>query len=178
MYLGDHAERFPDRRDLKSALPGGYKPWSTWPKSDPRAGWAAVVLAEDLPSAEVWSCSASRRPEWGGVAAASQLSGSASNATRVAYWLWRFDRTDEPVAPDNFWGKTREQAVADLAAAGNPQVGAVRGPVDVELATDFYFPATAPGVEELLRGRAPHSRGRNRLYLDGHAAWWRDDRLR
>jgi prepilin-type N-terminal cleavage/methylation domain-containing protein len=43
LYLDDHENRFPDRRDLKSALSGGYKPWSTWPPSDPRAGWAALV---------------------------------------------------------------------------------------------------------------------------------------
>ncbi|MFM7816869.1 MAG: type II secretion system protein, partial [Verrucomicrobiota bacterium] len=42
LYLGDHGERFPDRRDLKRDLIGGYQPWSTWPKSDPRAGWSAV----------------------------------------------------------------------------------------------------------------------------------------
>ena len=63
MYLGDHRERFPDRRDLKLSLPGGYKPWTTWPKSDPRAGWAAVALSNDLPSAGVWNCAAAGRPE-------------------------------------------------------------------------------------------------------------------
>ena len=26
MYLGDHENRFPDRRDLKSRLPGGFRP--------------------------------------------------------------------------------------------------------------------------------------------------------
>src|SRR5476649_1284322 len=26
MYLGDNQDRFPDRRDLKSSLPGGYHP--------------------------------------------------------------------------------------------------------------------------------------------------------
>src|SRR2546425_1696054 len=37
LYISDDAEKFPDRRDLKLAL--GYRPWSTWPPSDPRAGW-------------------------------------------------------------------------------------------------------------------------------------------
>ena len=37
-YLDDHEDSFPDRRDLKTALPGGYKPWNTWPLSDPRSG--------------------------------------------------------------------------------------------------------------------------------------------
>lgn len=178
LYLGDHADRFPDRRDLKASLPGGYKPWTAWPRSDPRAGWAAAVLSPELAVAEVWQCPATRRPEWAGVTAVWQAAAGASNATRTSYWMWRFDRPDEPVALDNFWGKTRAQAVTDLAMANNPQVGVVSGPVDVEFVTDVYFPATAPGVEESLAGRAPHARGRNRLYLDGHAAWWRDPRLR
>src|SRR6267378_1508623 len=46
LYLNDHADRFMDRRDLKSSLPGGYHPWSSWPPSDPRGGWAAVVLRD------------------------------------------------------------------------------------------------------------------------------------
>ena len=176
-YLGDQADRFPDRRDLKTTLPGGYKPWTTWPRSDPRAGWAMVVLNHELPSAGVWQCPATRRPPWAGVSAVGQAGAPATNAPQVSYWMWRFDRAEEPVPLDNFWAKTRAQAVADLAAANNPQVGAVHGPADVELVTDVYFPATAPGVEEALAGRAPHPRGRNRLYLDGHAAWWRDARL-
>src|SRR2546423_1150749 len=28
LYLNDNADRFMDRRDLKSSLPGGYHPWS------------------------------------------------------------------------------------------------------------------------------------------------------
>ena len=42
IYLTDHEDHFPNRRDLKSSLPGGYLPWTTWPPSDPRAGWAAT----------------------------------------------------------------------------------------------------------------------------------------
>src|SRR5437868_1144145 len=30
MYLSDGGERFVDRRDLKSSLPGGYRPWTSW----------------------------------------------------------------------------------------------------------------------------------------------------
>ena len=52
IFLNEHNDRFPDRRDLKDSLPGGYKPWTTWPPSDPRAGWAAR-------SASLASCSAS-----------------------------------------------------------------------------------------------------------------------
>ena len=42
IFLDENEGRFPDRRDLKNALVGGYKPWSAWPTSDPRAGWAAI----------------------------------------------------------------------------------------------------------------------------------------
>src|SRR5436190_16535224 len=56
LYLTDTEDRFPDRRDLKSALPGGYMPWNDWPTSDPRAGWAAVILSNEIPTKEVWSC--------------------------------------------------------------------------------------------------------------------------
>jgi prepilin-type processing-associated H-X9-DG protein len=178
MYLGDHAERFPDRRDLKTGLPGGYKPWVTWPKSDPRSGWAPVTLAVELAAANAWQCPATRRQEWASLPPIWQLSGTGSNAVVTSYWMWRFDRPDDPVALDNFWGKTRVQAVTDVSAANNPQVGAVNGPGEVEFVTDVYFPATAPAVDPVAAGRAPHLRGRNRLYLDGHAAWWRDDRLR
>src|ERR1041385_5074124 len=44
MYVQDYDGRRPDRRDLKNGFPGGYKPWTDWPTSDPRAGWAAVVM--------------------------------------------------------------------------------------------------------------------------------------
>lgn len=178
LYLSEHADRFPDRRDLKTTLPGGYRPWTTWPPSDPRAGWAAVVLSHELAVAETWRCPAARGAAWTDVLQVWQAVSTATNAVRVGYWMWRFDRPDEPVAADNFWGKTRARAVTDLAAAGNPQVGVVAGAAEVEFVTDVYFPATTPGVEEERRGRAPHPRGRNRLYLDGHAAWWRDARLR
>ena len=33
MYRGDHDSCFPDRRDLKLSLPGGYRPWTSWPRS-------------------------------------------------------------------------------------------------------------------------------------------------
>ena len=38
MYRSDHDERFPDSRDLKKILPGGYRPWTDWPPADPRRG--------------------------------------------------------------------------------------------------------------------------------------------
>src|ERR1700742_318780 len=44
LYLSDNSDHFPDRADLKNLLPNGWKPWSSWPTSDPRAGWAGVFL--------------------------------------------------------------------------------------------------------------------------------------
>jgi prepilin-type N-terminal cleavage/methylation domain-containing protein len=55
MYLGDQENRFPDRRDLKSSLPGGYHPWTSWPPSGPRAGWAATNFSSECPNFNVWS---------------------------------------------------------------------------------------------------------------------------
>ena len=31
LYLNDYDDRLPDRRDLKSSIYGGYKPWTSWP---------------------------------------------------------------------------------------------------------------------------------------------------
>ena len=50
MYLNDQSDHFPDRRDLKSSLPGGYHPWTSWPPSDPRAGWAATNFLIIVPT--------------------------------------------------------------------------------------------------------------------------------
>src|SRR5689334_1088684 len=60
LHNDDHDYHFPDRRDLKSSLPGGYRPWATWPPSDPRGGWAAIVLRDYLQDAAVWSCPAAQ----------------------------------------------------------------------------------------------------------------------
>src|SRR6478672_5416810 len=59
--------------------------------------------------------------------------------SQVTYWLWRFDRKDDPIPLDNFWNKTMEQCVADLDLAGNPTAGHPDGPADVEMAVDPYF---------------------------------------
>jgi prepilin-type N-terminal cleavage/methylation domain-containing protein/prepilin-type processing-associated H-X9-DG protein len=179
MYHGDHQDKFPDRRDLKNSLPGGYRPWTEWPPSDPRAGWAAVALQDYLGAHAVWSCPGMRPPLSDAIQCAQPLLDTNELAqVRTRYWLWRFDRADPEVPLDNFWGKTLEQCVADLRQANNPQVGIPSGAVEVELAVDPYFPRTIPSVPETLRGRAVHRMGRNRLFLDGHVQFLKDQRTR
>jgi prepilin-type N-terminal cleavage/methylation domain-containing protein len=175
LYQNENRDRFPDRRELKAAL--GFRPWSDWPPSDPRSGWAALTLSNHIGNDEVWHCP--------GVAASTLLQATqAVQSLRpetaspfTTYWLWRFDRTNDPVVLDNFWDKTVDVAVSDLLAANNPAAGQPAGPAEVELAVDVYFPATIPTVSPALAGRAAHPRGRNRLMLDMSAGFWRDSRL-
>jgi prepilin-type N-terminal cleavage/methylation domain-containing protein/prepilin-type processing-associated H-X9-DG protein len=177
LYLGDNQERFPDRRDLKSSLPGGYHPWSSWPPSDPRGGWAAIVLQEHGASPALWSCPGSINCMAGNVVQSAQPLSAVSNAPVARYWLWRFDRTNDigdPLMIEDFWTKTIPQAVTDLQAANDPLVGYPNGPVDVELVVDPYFPSTAPTVSPDLLGRTIHPPGRNRLFLDGHVQFLKD----
>lgn len=177
VYLDDHGDRFPDRRELKNSLPGGYKPWGEdWPKSDPRAGWAAQVLGPATGVAGIWRCPAAERS---GLSQAPQVGQAADNrpgAPVANYWMWRFDRADDPVPADNFWGRTPGEATDALRDSGNATVGIINSAADVELAVDAYFPKTVPSVAEPLRGRSAHRGGRNRLLLDGHAAFLRDAR--
>lgn len=166
MYTQDYDERLPDRRDLKSAL--GYRPWgAAWPPSDPRAGWVLVTLEPYLKSPDLGRC-LSVSGKMRGVVQVEQSGGN--------YRFWRFDRPDNPVPLDNFWGKTPDQAVEELRQAGNAQAGVPDGPADTELAVDPYFPRTIPTVTAALKGKAVHAGGRNRLFLDGHAKWLRDPR--
>ncbi len=179
MLLGDNADRFPDRRDLKASLPGGYHPWTSWPPSDPRAGWAEVVLQSEGADHRIWSCPAAILSPVGNVVQTIQSVSSVTNAPTTRYWLWRFDRTNDMGAPtmlEDFWGKTATQAVSDLIAANDPTVGYVSGPSEVELAVDSYFPKTISSVTPGLKGRTVHPGGRNRVYLDGHVQFIRDTR--
>ena len=91
--------------------------------------------------------------------------------------MWRFDRPDDPVLLDNFWGKPEHAVVRDLVLANNPFIGIPNGPSEVELAIDVYFPATIQSLEEEIRGLAAHSGGRNRLMLDSHVQFKRDLRI-
>src|SRR5205809_7179652 len=93
LYLDENTDHFPDRRDLKSSLPGGYRPWTTWPPSDPRAGWAALVLQnETAGNYGIWACPAALLSIPGNVVQTVQPVNASSNAPATRYWLWRFDR--------------------------------------------------------------------------------------
>ncbi len=122
IYLDDHENRFPDRRDLKSSQPGGYHPWTSWPPSDPRGGWAAVVLKDSGASDALWSCPAAINSPVGNVVQTLQRASTNANPPSVRYWLWRFDRPDDPVGLEDFWGKTESQSVSDLQSANDPTV--------------------------------------------------------
>lgn len=174
MYLADWDDRLPDRRDLKNSLPGGYRPWSSWPPSDPRAGWAFVVLAPQMKNLDIALCPSGQGSMRGVIQVEQSTDGTAAHLSN--YWMWRFDRIDDPVPLDNFWGKSPLQATEDLRSANNPQAGQPDGPADVELMVDPYFPKTIPSVEAALRGRAVHFGGRNRLMLDTHAKFFKDPR--
>jgi prepilin-type N-terminal cleavage/methylation domain-containing protein/prepilin-type processing-associated H-X9-DG protein len=178
MYLEDHESRFPDRRDLKTSLPGGYKPWDTWPPSDPRTGWAMVVLEPYLKETGVWTCPAIHASPLRDAVQAIQAMDSTADAPTSSYWMWRFDRIESEVPGDNFWGKTVDEAVAELRAENNPFIGVPAGPVDVEMTVDPYFPNTIGSLPPDIRGLAVHSGGRNRLFLDWHVEFLRDARTR
>jgi prepilin-type N-terminal cleavage/methylation domain-containing protein len=181
IYLNDRGDHFPDRRDLKSSLPGGYHPWTTWPPSDPRAGWAATNFSSECPNANVWSCPTAVNSVVGNVVQSLQATSNDTNAPLCRYWAWRFDRPDDPVGQEDFWGKSQAQAVADLETASltDATLGPIHGPTDVELAVDPYFPNTPTGataVDPALKGRTIHAGGRCRVFLDGHTQFVKDTR--
>jgi prepilin-type N-terminal cleavage/methylation domain-containing protein/prepilin-type processing-associated H-X9-DG protein len=176
LYTEDYDARMPDRRDLKSSLPGGFRPWTSWPPSDPRAGWAAVLLRPYGAGDGVWRCPSVAASAFQKAPQVVQRAGPEPGAPSVNYWMWRFDSVDAPVPLDNFWGKTTSQAVRDLRRANNAQAGTPDSPSDVELVVDPYFPRTIPAVDDALKGKAVHSGGRNRLFLDTHVRYLKDAR--
>lgn len=172
MYMADYDDRLPDRRDLKDSLPGGYRPWTTWPPSDPRSGWAMVVLEPYTKNDEIWMCPSAEGTFQGAV----QVEQSTDTGATSNYWMWRFDSTEFPIPLDNLWGKSPEAAVSDLQAANSPFIGYPNGVSDVEIMVDAYFPGTIPSTPSELRGKAVHFGGRNRMFLDTHAKFMRDRR--
>jgi len=177
IYLDEHEDRFVDRRDLKSSLPGGYRPWTTWPPSDPRAGWANIVLKGSGTTDPLWSCPAAIVSPVGNAVQSTQAITNTPGAPVTRYWAWRFDRPDDPVPQTDFWGKTVSQAVSDLIAVTNdPTLGIITSACDVELFVDPYFPNTVPTAPPELSGRTVHPGGRSRVMLDGHAIYIKDKR--
>ena len=172
MYMTDYDDRLPDRRDLKSSLPGGYRPWTTWPPSDPRTGWAVIVLEPYTKNDQIWLCPSAEGVFKGAV----QVEQETGDGALSNYWMWRFDRIDFPIPLDNLWGKTPEGAVSDLQAANSPFIGYPNGVADVEIMVDVYFPGTIPSTPSQYRGMAVHFGGRNRMFLDTHAKFLRDRR--
>jgi len=178
MYLNDQNDHFPDRRDLKASLPGGYHPWTTWPPSDPRAGWAATNFQNYCPNLNVWSCPAAVTSPTGNAIQSVQATSMDTNGLLCRYWAWRFDRPDDPVGQEDFWGKSQSQAVTDLVAASltDATLGPISSAVDVELVVDPYFPKTIGTVDPALKGRTIHAGGRCRVFLDGHTQFIKDTR--
>ena len=189
MYEQDYDERMPDRhKDLKSSdpavsPPGGWRPWApAWPNSDPRAGWAQIVFEPYLKNNDIWSCP-SVKGIFDKTPQVEQAVSAAANAPITRYWMWRFDRNDDPVILKDCWGKSDLQCVDDLhqyrvLTPGDGSVDDPTGVSDVEIAVDPYFPDSAAlaNVSANLKGKAAHSGGRNRLMLDGHAKFFRDYR--
>jgi prepilin-type N-terminal cleavage/methylation domain-containing protein len=175
MYRSDWDDLFPDRRDLKTSLPGGWKPWTTWPTSDPRAGWAAIVLGPYIDNYPIWSCP-SVQGKMAGIVQVEQPIDSTPTSPITRYWLWRFDRPTYGL--EEFWGKMDDQALSDLQEAGDPTVGDPQSITQVELACDPYFPDTVPTVPTAIKGLSVHFGGRNRLYLDYHVGYLKDNRLK
>lgn len=174
LYLGDQQDHLPDRRDLKQAL--GYRPWTDWPPSDPRAGWTFEALAQSGGGAGM--CPALTHSPLGQAPQVLQTVSNPGIRQSTGFWLWRFDRADAVVSLDNFWNKTPDSALEDFRASLlNSTTPPPDGLSGVELAVDPYFPRTIPTVSAALSGQSAHRGGRNRLMLDGSAAWFRDNRL-
>ena len=175
LYLQDYDEHLPDRKDLKTALPGGYHPWVGWPVPDFRSGWAEVVLQPYTRSSGIWSCP-SAAGSMGTLPQVAQAVSSDANAPIARYWMLRFGRIDTPTPLNYLWGKTPDQSVSDMQQNNDPLDGYPYGPSDLEMAADPYFPRTAPGVPAELRGKSVHFGGRNRVFLDTHVKYLRDIR--
>jgi prepilin-type N-terminal cleavage/methylation domain-containing protein len=175
IYLDEHEDRFADRRDLKNSL--GYRPWTTWPPSDPRTGWANIVLKGSGTTDPLWSCPAAIASTVGNAVQSKQSITNVADAPVTRYWAWRFDRPDDPVGQEDFWGKTVSQAVSDLVAVTNDAtLGIINSACDVEMCVDSYFPSTVPTAPPELSGRTVHPGGRCRVMLDGHAIYLTDKR--
>jgi prepilin-type N-terminal cleavage/methylation domain-containing protein/prepilin-type processing-associated H-X9-DG protein len=181
MYMQDYDGLLPDRRDLKDSLPGGFRPWKTWPPTDPRGAWAAIVLEPYTKNNQIWVCPSCAAVFKGLVQVEQAI--QPNSDFRVDYWLWRFDHDFVNTPLKNLWGKSEEQAVNDLITANDPTIlgstgtTTINGVADVEICVDPYFPRTTPNIPANLLGLSVHMGGRNRVFLDGHVKYLRDGRL-
>ena len=192
-YQQDSDERLPDRRDLKYPytvpLPPKPQPpptqWAGFPaSSDPRCGWAAIILSPYLKADALWSCPSETGTTLGEDARVKEL---LPNGGVTRYWMWRFDRREDPIKQTNCWGKLPSQCISDIDTFNTPVVQektiippVPQGESDLELAVDPYIPSTALAVAPLtpknLLGQAIHPGGRNQLFFDGHVKYLRDAR--
>jgi prepilin-type N-terminal cleavage/methylation domain-containing protein len=177
LYMDDQNDQFPDRRDLKTSLPGGWMPWTTWPTSDPRAGWAGVILQSYNANYQIWTCPGIQNSAVGKAVQTTQAVTNTMDSPVTQYWMWRFDRTNDPPTLDDFWGKSPDQAFTDLVAANDSTVGYITSFSDVEITVDPYFPNTVPTVPAGLSGLSGQPGGRNRLLLDWHVQFYKDARV-
>lgn len=168
MYVSDSDDKLPDRRDLKTAL--GFRPWATWPPSDPRGGWAVEIMQPYVKNTQIWSCPSVTGSPMGEAVQVKQ--------TNSRYWLWRFDRIDTPTPLTDGWGKTENQLTEDIKMANDSTIvpRQPQGPSEVELAVDPYFPRTIATAPAAFKGQAVHMGGRNRVFLDGHVKYLKDIR--
>jgi len=193
-YQQDSDEKLPDRRDLKAPytlpLPAAPQPpptqWQGFPaSSDPRCGWAAIILDPYLKANSLWSCPSETGTALGEDARVKEP--VPGGVTR--YWMWRFDRRENPVKGTDCWGKLPSQCVADIDAFNTPVVKektivppVPQGESDLELAVDPYIPSTAlaaaPQTPPNLLGLTVHPGGRNQLFFDGHVKYLRDARTK
>ncbi len=174
LYCSDSDDIYPDRRDLKSSMPGGYRPWTTWPPVDPRAGWAQVLFDPYVKNVTIYNCPAILNTSLGNLPEVLQ---TTSSGNEIRTWFWRFARIDNPVPLAYLWGKSPDQALSDLQLAKDPTVGFPDGMGDVELAVDPYFPRNSANIDPKIAGFTIHGNGRNRVYFDGHAKFLVDGRL-
>jgi len=196
-YRQDYDELLPGNYNLKNTITGGWRPWASsgaWPPSDPRSGWAMLSLDPYVKGNAIWSCPSVMGRLSGAFGSPTpdetqvdQAISSAPTSPVARYWLWRFDRPTLATAanPDEWWAMNDDAAVAGqhaaylaaLALGKSYPTGDATGVSDAELATDPYFPSTIPTVPADVKGISVHMGGRDRLYLDGHVKWTRDNRL-
>ena len=141
MYLNDHDDRFADRRDLKSSLPGGYLPWTTWPASDPRGGWAAIVLKEEGTADNLWSCPAAINSPVGNVVQALQI--ASTNGIR-RYRCPAPPQTYPPQSPPTRRRSTRPATAPDPTDSASAHVAGCPSHTPSKTRGNWLCPGSAP----------------------------------